>query len=261
LTGETPREALERLFRADRARMLAALIRVLGDFELAQDALSDALAVALPRWERDGVPDDPLAWTVTVARRLAVDRIRRAEVGRAKYAQLAEGPATVHNESAGLERVGTTGWRCCSPAAVHLLPPGAGRADAAGELVLDQDQDQDQDQDRGRWDQAQITEGLALVRTALRGATPASTSCRPLSRRYTAKPHTRPGPTGRRSLRCTPSCTAGHRHRWSRSTTPSHWPWCTAQQRGCGVWRRSPNWRTTGSGTRRGATCCAGSAG
>lgn len=57
--------------------MLASLIGVLGDFDLAEDALQDAVAEALARWPRDGMPANPAGWLVTVARNRAVDRIRR----------------------------------------------------------------------------------------------------------------------------------------------------------------------------------------
>ena len=57
--------------------MLAALIGVLGDFDLAEDALQDAAAAALTRWPRDGVPANPAGWLVTTARNRAIDRIRR----------------------------------------------------------------------------------------------------------------------------------------------------------------------------------------
>jgi len=57
--------------------VLASLIGVLGDFDLAEDALQDAVAEALGRWPRDGMPGNPVAWLVTVARNRAVDRIRR----------------------------------------------------------------------------------------------------------------------------------------------------------------------------------------
>ena len=59
--------------------MLAALIGVLGDFDLAEDALQDAVATALERWPRDGIPANPAAWLVTVARNRALDRIRREQ--------------------------------------------------------------------------------------------------------------------------------------------------------------------------------------
>ena len=70
--------AVERAFREESGRVLATLIRHLGgDFELAQDALQDALAIALTAWPRDGVPENPGAWITVTARRRAIDRIRR----------------------------------------------------------------------------------------------------------------------------------------------------------------------------------------
>jgi RNA polymerase sigma-70 factor, ECF subfamily len=70
--------AVERAFREESGRVLATLIRHLGgDFELAEDALQDALAVALTAWPRDGVPRNPGAWMTVTARRKAIDRIRR----------------------------------------------------------------------------------------------------------------------------------------------------------------------------------------
>jgi RNA polymerase sigma-70 factor, ECF subfamily len=70
--------AVERTFRRESGRVLATLIRHLGgDFQLAEDALQDAFAVALARWPRDGEPDNPGAWITTAARRKAIDRLRR----------------------------------------------------------------------------------------------------------------------------------------------------------------------------------------
>ena len=76
--GQALSGLIERTFRAEHGRVLAALISRLGDFELAEDALQDALVNALERWERDGLPRNPGAWLLTVAKRRAVDRIRRA---------------------------------------------------------------------------------------------------------------------------------------------------------------------------------------
>ena len=75
--GATP-AALERAFREERAAVLATLIRHVGDFQLAEDALQDAFAAALVSWPRDGVPANPGAWITTVSRRRAIDRVRRA---------------------------------------------------------------------------------------------------------------------------------------------------------------------------------------
>ena len=69
--------AAEAAFRDERAAVLATLIRQLGDFQLAEDALQDAFAAAVATWSRDGVPRNPGAWITTTARRRAIDRLRR----------------------------------------------------------------------------------------------------------------------------------------------------------------------------------------
>jgi RNA polymerase sigma-70 factor (ECF subfamily) len=68
---------LDGIFRRESGPVVATLIRVLGDFDLAEDAFQEALVTALERWPVDGVPDRPGAWLLTTARRKAVDRIRR----------------------------------------------------------------------------------------------------------------------------------------------------------------------------------------
>jgi RNA polymerase sigma-70 factor (ECF subfamily) len=73
--------AIERAFRDERAAVLATLIRHVGDFDLAEDAVQDAFAKAVVTWRRDGVPASPGAWLTVTARRLAIDRLRR---GRAQ---------------------------------------------------------------------------------------------------------------------------------------------------------------------------------
>ncbi|MGW5666523.1 RNA polymerase sigma factor [Micromonospora sp. NPDC003776] len=70
-------------------RIVAALIRVTGDWTLAEDCAQEALAAALERWPRDGVPDNPGGWLMTVARNRAVDVLRRAAVERRKLSELA----------------------------------------------------------------------------------------------------------------------------------------------------------------------------
>lgn len=100
--------------------MLAALVRALDDFELAEDALQDACALALRRWS-DTVPDDPVAWLLTVARNQAIDRLRRARVGRAKQelASAQDEPMSNFDEkllvSIGDERLSLI-FTCCHPA-------------------------------------------------------------------------------------------------------------------------------------------------
>jgi RNA polymerase sigma-70 factor, ECF subfamily len=79
-----PHEVVERLFRRESGRAIASLIRVVGSFDLAEEAVQDAFVIALDRWPREGLPDNPGAWITTTARNRAIDRIRRDQVGRAK---------------------------------------------------------------------------------------------------------------------------------------------------------------------------------
>jgi RNA polymerase sigma-70 factor, ECF subfamily len=78
-TIEQVRECLDTLYRAESGRILATLIRLLGDFDLAEDVMQDAFAAALQRWPQDGVPDNPRAWLVSTGRFKAIDAIRRRE--------------------------------------------------------------------------------------------------------------------------------------------------------------------------------------
>ena len=75
---------LEQAFRDEWGHVLAALIGILGDFELAEDAAQEAFAIAAARWPRDGAPASPRAWLVTTARNRALDRIRRDRTLAAK---------------------------------------------------------------------------------------------------------------------------------------------------------------------------------
>jgi RNA polymerase sigma-70 factor, ECF subfamily len=70
--------ALAEVYRSDRARIVATLIRLLGDFDLAEDAAQEAFATAAARWVTDGVPELPRAWIIQTARNHAIDRLRRA---------------------------------------------------------------------------------------------------------------------------------------------------------------------------------------
>ena len=72
--------AIERVFRDEQGRAVAGLIRVLGDFDLAEEAVQDAFVVALERWPEGGIPPNPGGWIVTTARNKAIDRLRRARV-------------------------------------------------------------------------------------------------------------------------------------------------------------------------------------
>lgn len=83
----TPGE-VEPIFRDEAGRALATLIRVLRDFDLAEDVLQEAFVAALQRWPTDGIPSNPRAWLVNVGRNKAIDRIRRQATFRAKQDQI-----------------------------------------------------------------------------------------------------------------------------------------------------------------------------
>jgi RNA polymerase sigma-70 factor (ECF subfamily) len=97
---------IEKIFRDEGSRALATLIRLVGDFDLAEDALQDAIAVALERWPAEAPPSNPRAWLVNVGRNKAIDRIRRKVAFRGKQ------DALVHelslNASASCEVEDTT---------------------------------------------------------------------------------------------------------------------------------------------------------
>ncbi|WP_257169383.1 RNA polymerase sigma factor [Bradyrhizobium sp. SRS-191] len=81
-------DAIEQVFRDESGRALATLIRLVGDFDLAEDALQDAFAAALLAWRGSEIPANPRAWLVNVARNKAIDRIRRRRNFRDKEAEI-----------------------------------------------------------------------------------------------------------------------------------------------------------------------------
>ena len=83
-----PQRALDRVFREEYGRVVATLIRQVGDFELAEDAVQEAIAAALVNWPEAGVPRNPAAWLTTTARRKAIDRLRRAQTRARKQQEL-----------------------------------------------------------------------------------------------------------------------------------------------------------------------------
>ncbi len=74
---DATREAVERIFRSDSRRVLATLIRLLGDFDVAEEALQEAFAAAVEKWPAAGIPQNPYAWLVSTGRFKAIDRLRR----------------------------------------------------------------------------------------------------------------------------------------------------------------------------------------
>jgi RNA polymerase sigma-70 factor (ECF subfamily) len=96
----TPTE-IEKIFRDEAGRALATLIRLVGDFDLAEDALQDAFATALERWPAADPPSNPRAWLVNVGRNKAIDRVRRSIAFRGKQAELAH--ELLHNVAASDE--------------------------------------------------------------------------------------------------------------------------------------------------------------
>src|ERR1700756_5907402 len=75
--SEQIRELLDSLYRVDSGRILATLIRLLGDFDLAEEAMHEAFAAALSLWPKSGVPDNPRPWLISTARFKAIDTLRR----------------------------------------------------------------------------------------------------------------------------------------------------------------------------------------
>src|SRR5580692_8183152 len=82
------KDAVARVFREERGRILATLIRLLGDIDLAEEALAVALEAALVQWPGEGIPDNPRAWLIRAARNKAVDRLRRGALFEEKRAAL-----------------------------------------------------------------------------------------------------------------------------------------------------------------------------
>ncbi len=121
--GLSSDEEIGRLFRHESGRAVATLIRALGDFDLAEEAVQEAFIVALERWPRDGVPDNPGAWITAVARNKALDRLRRAATLRDKKALLELEALRAEPEPAPGDRIGEFPderlrliFTCCHPA-------------------------------------------------------------------------------------------------------------------------------------------------
>lgn len=117
---------LAETFRSEYARVLSVLVAEFREFELAEDALGDAMAAAAERWPARGLPREPAGWLLTVARRRAVDRLRRAGTERRKAPLLivpnAEEPAAVDPEAVPDERLRLLFTAChpALPTAAHV---------------------------------------------------------------------------------------------------------------------------------------------
>src|SRR6059058_3174861 len=83
------REDIDALYRRESGAIRATLIRRLGDFDLAEEALQEAFAAAVQQWPSDGRPDEPVAWLVQTAKHKAIDRLRRGSVYADKLGTLA----------------------------------------------------------------------------------------------------------------------------------------------------------------------------
>jgi RNA polymerase sigma-70 factor, ECF subfamily len=121
------REMVDRVYRSDSRGVLATLIRLLGDFELAEEALHDAFASAVEQWPRTGVPANPKAWLVSAGRFKAIDAIRRRARFDASLVEIVARLDSGARDSASTDEEGVEDDRlrliftCCHPA----LPPGA----------------------------------------------------------------------------------------------------------------------------------------
>ncbi len=125
---EQIRELLDSLYRVDSGRILATLIRLLGDFDLAEEAMHEAFAAALSAWPTSGVPDNPRPWLISTARFKAIDRLRRqtrfdaSQDELVRYLEARSSSAETSDEEDSLEddRLRLI-FTCCHPS----LPPEA----------------------------------------------------------------------------------------------------------------------------------------
>jgi len=170
-------QILDAVYRTESRRVFATLVRILGDFDLAEEALHEAFASALEQWPRDGVPENPRAWLVSTGRFRGVNVIRRLEsVLDVVYLVFNEGYSASSGDSLTRVELSAEAIRL-GRLVVELLPdPDAfgllalmllhesrrpARASADGELILLDKQD------RTHWDRAMIAEGRSVTERAL----------------------------------------------------------------------------------------------
>src|SRR5438552_4997572 len=121
-TIDDVRATVEAVYRSESRRVFATLVRLLGDFELAEEALHDAFTSAVEQWPRSGVPDNPRAWLVSAGRFKAIDAMRRRARFDASLAEVAERLDARANAAAPPGEAGVEDDRlrlifiCCHPA-------------------------------------------------------------------------------------------------------------------------------------------------
>jgi RNA polymerase sigma-70 factor (ECF subfamily) len=121
--SESPQQAVEAVFRGEAGRVVATLIRLLGDFDLAEEALQEALAAALEQWAVHGIPNNPRAWLIRTGHNKGIDRIRRQAVFREKVVEreaaaeigMAGADQNGDGDSFGDDRLRLI-FTCCHPA-------------------------------------------------------------------------------------------------------------------------------------------------
>src|SRR5713101_4607571 len=122
MNAEQLRGTLDAVYRSESRRVLATLIRLLGDFDRAEEAMHDAFRAALEQWPRDGVPANPRAWLVSAGRFKAIDGMRRLkrfesldEAGRQADLAVIDEAAWADQESVEDDRLRLV-FTCCHPA-------------------------------------------------------------------------------------------------------------------------------------------------
>ena len=119
-------EVVSRLYREESGRILATLIRLLGDFDLAEEVVQEAFQAALEQWPSEGTPANPRAWVIQAARHKAIDRLRRQTRFGEKLQELERlAPLDASGEHAGENPVPDDRLRliftCCHPALGQAL--------------------------------------------------------------------------------------------------------------------------------------------
>ena len=144
IAQEIKKVFFDEMYRSESRRVLATLIRLLGDFDLAEEALQEAFAAAVEQWPREGVPPNPRAWLVSTGRFKGIDAVRRRARLDASLQDVARRLEEVGRRQRGARRSGHR--RRSPPLDLHVLPSGpaaehAGRADSARGLRADDRRD------------------------------------------------------------------------------------------------------------------------